>query len=284
MKVLVHRSIPSLSNAPHLYWQSDVEGIVENTFKKSFRDLELEVSSNKQKKYADLHVFLEVLNQELDWINQLEGKKILICSEASSLCQDSQRVGLIFSRLWDRVFTWNRSFESDTLTHYDRVIDELKIRSDKVRDSNESLYFFYSSEGTLSLDPLKKLKKCTNDKIKPVDLCLDQADLRKEDLLRVKKIYYVNLSWHSGFYSRVSSMAQKEGIPFQKISWHSHDIRPTDTIDVVQEKLSNPVCTEQPARFLLPDVFSSYVQTVLISGTASSESREKATEDSKSVL
>lgn len=101
------------------------------------------VSTRKQSDIsrADVAVFLD-MNAELWSLARAlpeHQRRVLVCQESPIYAPASHDMSVVFSKCWDGVMTWNRSFQSEHVQYYDIPIaaaDEAEV--ERVKRQNES--------------------------------------------------------------------------------------------------------------------------------------------------
>ena len=75
----------------------------------------------EQTEKYDIAIFLDLNKELFDFASSLDKKikKILISIESPIYCPFLNHINILFDEIWDNVLTYNRSFVSDKLIHYD---------------------------------------------------------------------------------------------------------------------------------------------------------------------
>jgi hypothetical protein len=217
MKAQLHLHRPELLGWPRFFWQEQAREILARVF---------EFAPANSDGSTPLHVFVDAPKSQISEIKDMPGRKILICAEYSGIAPEAHSFGNVFSRDWDRVFTWNQSLEGENLRHFhwpspQRLSEELPKHS--------AVFAYYGREAALSLACGQKLERMHKIKLTPINLnTFSHANAASFDAAQA--VVDCTLAWHEGFASPLATFAREKGIPYCRLGWTAGTRPPFDSL------------------------------------------------------
>ena len=246
MVIQLHVAHPSLLLWPHIFWQAHLH----KALRAISNSHNYEINEGPMRSDVDIHVFQEVRSVQMESIANISGLKILICAEAAALCPDSQKTGIVFNRKWDQVFTWNTSYKSANVQHFEWLSIHPQDKPIIEKNGLSNVFLFYAREKSICLPIKKKIERATNLRLVSINLS-SISTVEAELIEKASVIYQCDLSWYPRFRTKIETRAQERGVNFFKIGWHPSDIQPLDSISDIQFKMGiqykrNPEANKHP--------------------------------------